>query len=181
MEPLYDPVAVQEENYFEVVLRTRGEASPACERLNTTLRELDLRDAVTVSPEATIRDCIRAMRRHRIGSILVAAEDEVVGIFTERDVLNRVALEDFDMSRTPVSEVMTPQPETLGVYDSISFAINLMSDSGYRHIPVTDHGGRPLHIVSVRDLAAFLADCYPEAVKNLPPNPGSYASARNGG
>ncbi len=181
MEPLYDPIAVQEENYLEMILRSRGEETQESRQLETSLSQLNLRPAVTVPKSAPIADVIRLMRSHQIGSALITEEDKVVGIFTERDILNKVILEPTHLESTPVAEVMTVKPETLGLYDSISFAVNLMSESGYRHVPVTDAIGHALHVVSVRDLAAFLADCYPESIMNLPPKAGQYAEARDGG
>ena len=181
MDPLYDPIAVQEENYLNVILRSQQDKDSETNKLDTTLRELALRPAIAVGRDASIRDVIRMMKVKGIGSALVTEEDKVVGIFTERDILNKVILESLELESTPVTEVMTAKPETLGLYDSISFAINLMSDSGYRHVPVTDSSARALHVASVRDLAAFLADCYPECVMNLPPTAGRYAEARDGG
>lgn len=181
MEPMYDPVAAVEENYLDVILRPQRDSHEGAERLDVSLGELALRPAVTVGPEKPLSEVIQLMIDNGIGSAIVSEFDRIEGIFTERDVLNKVVLAGLDLATTPVQEVMSRQPETLGIYDSISFAINLMSESGYRHIPVTDQSGKPLYVVSVRDLAAFIADCYPENIMNLPPQAGQYAAKPHGG
>ena len=182
MEVSYDPVAQHEESYLEVVFDRRPESAlDDRDTLNAPLRELHLRPAVCTSSDTSLRPAIELMRLAGIGSVVVESEGRLVGIFTERDVLMRVVGEPIDLDRTPVGEMMVPQPETLGLGDAISFAINMMSDGGYRHVPVTDKSGKPLHVVSVRDLAAWLAECHPERVVNLPPTPGRVAARRNGG
>ncbi len=181
MDPLYDPIAVQEENYFEVILRTQWEQHSGGERLNISLGELALRPAICSLPTDSLRSVIRLMQENEVGSAIIAKENKVLGIFTERDVLNKVVLSQVDLDSTPVQEFMSRNPDTLGIRDSVSFAINLMTDSHCRHIPVTNKAGRPTHVVSMRDLAAFLADCYPEEVMNLPPQAGQYAASRGGG
>jgi CBS domain-containing protein len=66
---------------------------------------------------------------------------------------------------------MTSDPETLRPDDRIAWALNLMHMGGYRHVPLTDEAGRPVGVVSVKDIVDFIVDLFPAAVLNLPPDP----------
>ena len=99
---------------------------------------------------------------------MVCDGDNVVGIFTQRDVLYRTALEDLD-PQTPISELMSSRPVTIGLNQALSEAIQAMVEGGYRHIPVVDDDGRQVGLLSSRVILRFIADQYPESVLNLPP------------
>ena len=92
----------------------------------------------------------------------------LVGIFTERDVLLRVV----DRGRNPVTlrlaEVMTAEPECLPQESTIAWVLNKMCVGGFRHVPVVDEAGRPVFVVSVRDVVEFLVEAFPREVLNLP-------------
>ena len=74
-----------------------------------------------------------------------------------------------------VDAVMTQRPETLGPDDPVAFALRLMSVGGFRHIPLVDGEGRPVGILSVKDIVDFLVEHFPQAVLNIPPEPGRHA------
>lgn len=105
----------------------------------------------------------------RGGVVVVDAEGRAVGIFTERDVLYRTALEEIDPG-TPIAEVMTRSPETLAVDARVAEAIDLMQSGGYRHIPLVDSTGRHAGILTSRDVVRHIASYFPEIVLNLPPH-----------
>src|SRR5262245_9809570 len=148
--------------------------------LNARIHELAPPTAVTVPDSATIGEAMRVMLDRQIGAVLVERGGAAVGIFTERDVLRRVALYDVD-HRRPVSEVMTPDPEMLGLDDDAAFALNRMIVGGYRHIPLRDEAGNTLRMLSVRDVVAFIDSLLPKRVRNLPPEPGLEARSPDGG
>jgi CBS domain-containing protein len=147
--------------------------------LTAPIRALDPRPAITVPPTATIAEAIRLMLDHRIGAVLVEREGRAIGIFTERDVLSWVA--SAGAASRPVSEVMTGDPETLGLDDGIAYALHRMIVGGFRHIPIVDAGGRPLAVLSQRELVAFIVSELPDRVMNLPPDPALEANSRDGG
>ena len=137
--------------------------------LETPISELPLRDPILIAPTATVAEAVKSMNDHHTGCILVGRADQLIGIFTERDVLTK----DFfrlDSHTVAVESVMTRNPETLEPDDSIAFALNKMSVGGYRHIPIVE-GRTPIGVLSVRDIVDFLVDLFPEDVLNLPPNP----------
>lgn len=110
---------------------------------------------ITVGSGTTVRDAIRKMITNRIGCLLIVEEDVLAGIFTERDVLNRVSSDAGSLDR-PVSEFMTPHAESVTSEDSIAYALHSMDLGGYRHLPIVDTDGRPGGIISVRDILRFL-------------------------
>jgi CBS domain-containing protein len=116
------------------------------------LRDL-LKNQVTVSAQIhqTVLEVARLMVEHNIGAVPVLARGELMGIFSERDLMNRVVVEGKDPALTPVSEVMTGDPLTVAPNDSLETCMTLMRRHGFRHLPVCS--GRELRgVVSLRDV-----------------------------
>jgi len=111
------------------------------------------------------------MREGNRGAVLVVSDGTLVGIFTERDVLMRVAGQPTDLEHTAVSQLMTVDPVTLPVDASVAFALNKMLIEGFRHIPLVDDQNRPIAIVSMRDLIDYLSNFFSREILNLPPDP----------
>ena len=148
--------------------------------LGAPIRALEPQPAVSVPESTSIREAIRLMLDRQIGAVLVVRDGRAVGIFTERDVLRRVAASGVDQGR-PVGEVMTGDPETLGPDDGIVFALNRMIVGGYRHIPIVDDGGAPVAVLSLREVVSFIVSLLPARVLNLPPEPRLQAHSADGG
>jgi CBS domain-containing protein len=110
------------------------------------------RKPVTVTADVTVRDAIRTMLTHTIGSVLVVdANGKLVGVFSERDLLKKVVGIHADYGSLPICDFMTPNPETVAITDTLDFALHKMDGGGYRHLPViTD--GKPSGVISVRDM-----------------------------
>lgn len=135
--------------------------------LKDALTKLEPRQPVTVAPETSVARCLDLIRKNHFGCVLVTDGDVPVGIFTERDVVAKVAGL-VDPSTTAVREVMTANPETLPADARIVVALNRMMVGGYRHIPVVDGAGKAIGIVSVRDVVRYFVGLFPEAVLNQP-------------
>jgi len=131
------------------------------------------RQAICVDPRATLAEAIAAMKEHATGCILVASDGRLVGIFTERDVLFRVAGAGLDATQTRVGTVMTADPETLTMDEELAWVLNLMAVGGFRHVPIVDASGKPVAVISMQRIVERLVECFPKAVLNLPPRPGS--------
>lgn len=101
----------------------------------------------------TVRAAARNMAERHIGAVLIGDGDRLLGIFTERDLLIRVVARGLDPDTTPLTAVMTPEPDTVGPDDLASLALERMRTSGYRHVPVVEDG-KVVGIVSLRDLYA---------------------------
>ncbi len=93
-----------------------------------------------VAPEATVLDAVEQMNQARIGALLVCVSGELVGIFTERDVLCRVVGERRDPEATKVVDVMTSEVATVRSSTRIEEAMAVISEKRIRHLPVVDDG-----------------------------------------
>jgi CBS domain-containing protein len=98
----------------------------------------------------TVLDAAHRMKQDGKGALLVVEGSKLIGIFTERDALFRVIAAGRDPATTTLSEVMTPQPQTIHPDEPFLHAMRIMHRGGFRHLPVAEHG-RPLGIVSARD------------------------------
>lgn len=123
--------------------------------VETPLREVGLLPPNIVAPGDSVLEAVRLMQKTRHGSVLVVENGKLVGIFTERDVLDRLAGEEVDLARLPVQVVMTPKPQYLGEDDALAFAVHRMAVGHYRHIPVL-RDGHPIGFVSIRGVLKFL-------------------------
>lgn len=164
-----------DESYFDRARERQSQGFDA-ELLREPLNALPVQRAVTLSPNASVTDAIRAMQREHRGCVLVTDDgttrSKLTGIFTERDVLFRIVDRGRNPAALPIGEVMTPDPETLSVHASVAYVLNKMSVGGFRHIPVVDDEHRPACVISVRDVVSFLVDAFPREVLNLPAESG---------
>jgi CBS domain-containing protein len=145
--------------------------------LQMPLSELPVGEALVFTSDATVTEAMRAMQREHTGCVLVTDDgtrtSKLIGIFTERDVLNRIVDRGKNPATLPLAEVMTPDPEVLPVKSTVAYALNKMSVGGFRHVPVVDEEHRPAMVVSVRDIVEFLVAAFPGEVLNLPFQDGS--------
>jgi CBS domain-containing protein len=117
-----------------------------------SIASIGLKEPFTVAPSTSLAECIETMRSRRIGSLLIVSPDgKIQGIFTERDCLMKVVGKVNDLS-LPVSDCMTKHPICERPEASLAFALNLMSNGGFRHIPIVDQDNVPIGIVSIKDV-----------------------------
>src|SRR5687767_4574729 len=107
---------------------------------------------VTISPDATVMDAVQTMHGEHIGAIAVIEETKLIGIFSERDLMNRVVLQRLDPDKTAVREVMTSPVETIRRDLTADDAFKLMLEKRVRHLPVVGPDGSLSGMVSVRSL-----------------------------
>ena len=138
--------------------------------LRKPIRHLRAKKAVTMTPANSVADAVELMRKKKIGCVLIADEGKLAGIFTERDVLMKV-VGSKNYGAMKLSEVMTWRVDAFQADDSIAYVLNAMHVGGYRHVPVVDHDGKPLAVISVKDIIAFILEHFSEDVLNLPPSP----------
>ena len=112
---------------------------------------IENQELFTLSPSDSVRDAVRVMAERKIGAVLIKRDDQLAGIFTERDVLTRIVDAGLDANTTKLAEVMTVDPDTLAPSDRAVDALMKMSSRGYRHLPVVDEG-QLVGIVSIRDI-----------------------------
>ena len=136
------------------------------------LRVLSRRRPVTVKPGTSLADCLRAIQRTGTGDSVFVCEPDgrLVGVLTERDIFGRIVGGDVDLTQ-PVEHLMTIQPRTLDLEQTIRDAIELMQTGRYRNVPVVDPRGHLVGVVRQTDILKYLAESFPEELLNLPPRP----------
>jgi CBS domain-containing protein len=140
---------------------------------------LETDDYFCVPPTAPLSEAIEQMKRDEGGCVIVCEDERVVGIFTERDLLNRVVGEEVDLN-APVSRWMSQAVETLSMDATIGDAVRVMNAKGYRNIPLVEND-RLVGSISVFDVITYLAESYPKETMNLPPVPAQVMDTQEGG
>jgi CBS domain-containing protein len=151
-----------------------------CEGCGSTLTEIDpssefeqslarhsidvlpTKPARAVAPHTSVREAVGLLVAEGIGCLLVEEGGKLVGVFTERDVLNRVS---GDLDQTwdaHVNIFMTSAPVTVKKHDSIAYVLHAMDVGGYRHMPIVDDAGSVVGVISVRDILRYLCIKYGE-------------------
>jgi len=132
-------------------------------RLEKTIKEIGWTHAV---PRLAVTDRVsRAfdqMSREVYDCVLVMRGDELAGIFTSRDFLNRVAAVRADPAALVLGDVMTPTPRTLRPRDPVAFAINWMAVEGLRNVPIVDDTGEVEGVLTVWDVMRHLEAIFDE-------------------
>ncbi|MBV8476484.1 MAG: CBS domain-containing protein [Acidobacteria bacterium] len=109
------------------------------------------RRVYSIDADSTVLDAARFMMEHSIGALPVLRNGELAGIFSERDVMNRVVALGRLPGQTRVAEVMTANPRSVGPDESIEDCLFLMKEFGFRHLPVCQEK-RLKGLISLRDL-----------------------------
>lgn len=122
--------------------------------LTHPLSEVRLFRPATIEAGIPTREAIAVLAKESSGGVVVVQDGIVVGIFTERDVLKKVAGTKAGLDR-PVSEFMTPDPVVLREDDTMAVALNKMGTGGFRHLPLV-RDGRPVAMVTAREVMNWL-------------------------
>ena len=109
-------------------------------------------DLSFLKPDDSVSSAIDLMTDRKIGAVLIAEEGRLAGIFTERDVLHRLVKAKKDLINTPLRDVMTADPMCVQPDAPALAALQIMSEKGFRHLPVVTAEGKIVGIVSIRDL-----------------------------
>jgi predicted transcriptional regulator len=110
------------------------------------------------------------MREKQLSCVLVVERGQLVGVFTERDVVTKVAATPLDVDHVPLRDVMQPDPECLQLDDELIYALHQMLHGAYRHVPVVDEQRRPTALVSLQAIIDALVAAFPHELLNLPPS-----------
>jgi CBS domain-containing protein len=118
----------------------------------TIFQAMSRRHVLSVAPTATVHDAACVMTRANCGSVLVidSTTSHMLGIVTERDMMTRVVAKALDL-QTPVSKIMTPNPQCVKPELKVADAVLIMIERGFRHLPVVADNGKILGVFSVRD------------------------------
>ncbi len=114
------------------------------------------REAIhSVGPDAMVTECVRKMAAEKIGALVVMDGDRLLGIFTERDALNKVLAAGRAPEQTKVSDVMTPDPHCISPTTTVGDAMELVTKRRFRHLPIVKDG-KVLAVISSGDLTHWL-------------------------
>jgi CBS domain-containing protein len=160
--------------------------------LTASVASIDAARAECVPPEASIRDVVKLLVDKNRGAALICRQDQLLGIFTERDALRLMAELAAQPSRSagdqlaadpwsrPISEVMTERPLSISRDETVASAIAKMAAGGYRRLPIVDEASRPVAVVKVTSILSYLVEHFPKVVYTLPPKPHHKMQEREG-
>ena len=110
---------------------------------------MERKKMLTAPPETTVSEAAKLMADKNVGAVLIVERKNLVGIFTERDALFGVIARGRDPKTTRLADVMTTAPQTADPDKTFGYALLVMHENGFRHVPVIENG-KPVGIVSAR-------------------------------
>ena len=110
---------------------------------------------LSVAPETTVAEVARLMRKDDSDSVAVMSEGRLVGIITERDLVRAIA-DGIDAKQVTAEVVMTSDPATVDADEDVAMVAVKMVSLGVRHLPVVNRAGKPIGLVSARNLVGVL-------------------------
>jgi CBS domain-containing protein len=184
MQEMRDEVKAEEQQIAQEREHSEARLEPVAV-LKRRVRELlsTLPPTAALEDGATVREALDIMREKQLSCVLVVGQGELVGIFTERNVVTTVARAPLDIDRVPLRDVMRPKPDCLGLDDTLADALHQMAVGEYRHVPVVDEQGRPTALVSMQAIVDTLLAALPQELLNRPPTPAhsdAFAPTREG-
>lgn len=155
-----DPDAFQDplENYDPKVYKDALEEALA----EKTVNEICHEPFVTIPSDTPVHKAVEKLAGLHVACLLVTEDDKLVGVFTDRDVLDKVALEFDELKDVPVSKVMAVDPAYVYETDSSAAAISVTAVCGFRHVPVLNVDQKVVGIVSPQRVTTFLQQHFPK-------------------
>ena len=121
---------------------------------------------LSVDADQTVIEAARLMTEFNIGAVPVLRAGELIGIFSERDLMRRVVAGGRSPAMTKVSEVMTSKPQTVNAESDLDDCMQMMQEAGFRHLPVLD-GDKIVGIASIGDLVNWIITAQNSAIQQL--------------
>ena len=115
----------------------------------------DKSEVLTFEDSTNVSEVIAGMADKNYGAALITKKNKLAGIFTERDVLKKVAGRGYDLKKKKVSEFMTKKVKTATVDNNVSDCLKQMSEGRFRHMPVVDEKEKVIGMLSQGDFVAF--------------------------
>jgi CBS domain-containing protein len=135
-------------------------------------------EPLLVSPDATVGEVLRLLKAHRAACVLVCAEQHLDGIFTERDALRWMA--SGKSPDLPIESLMSRNPASVQEKATVAEAIRLMSEGGYRRLPILSDDKQPSGVAAVHGIVHYLVEHFPQTIYTLPPKPDIAQTEREG-
>ena len=124
------------------------------------------REVWSVTPTATVFETLEVLAEHNIGAIIVMEDGKLVGILSERDYARKVILAERSSRDTKVSEIMTANPQTVSAAQTVDDCMKIMTDGGFRHLPVVDDGNI-IGVVSMNDVVRAIVKNQASVIDDL--------------
>ena len=137
--------------------------------LKDLVRNLRMRPAVYLPPEAQLREAIAVMQNEGVTSVLIGRETDIQGILTEERLVNSGLPAGMDLYQ-PVSSLMYSPVVTVRADQTVDHVLRTMIETNLRHLPVTD-GDKVIGVVRTQGMVKYIAEYFPAAILNLPPDP----------
>ncbi len=112
----------------------------------------------TVDPGSTVKDAAGLMSKLRIGAVIVGTSQQIHGILSERDIMNKVVAEGLLPEKTRVKDIMTKNVITIEQTQNTELALRIMEDKAIRHLPVVDNMGNCLGMLGIRDIMRSMVE-----------------------
>lgn len=109
------------------------------------------RPLISCTKDTSVREACKTMTAKKISALAVLDQGRIVGIFTERDALSKILADGRDPDKTKISEVMVKEPEIVRAAMPLAYALHVMYQGGFRHVPIVNDDGVPVGMVSARD------------------------------
>lgn len=124
------------------------------------------RNVFSIHSSATVYEALQIMSEKNIGALPVMDDDQLKGIFSERDYARKVVLQNKASKDTAIHEIMTHNVITVNPYNSIDECMELMSNKHIRHLPVEDKG-KVVGILSISDIVTSIISMQKETIDHL--------------
>ena len=139
--------------------------------IQVSLKDL-MRPIIQIDINSSTNEAIDLLLANNIGAAPVVENGYLRGIFSERDVLNKILNKQVgDLDDINVREFMISDPQTAQSEDTLNTAILYMARGGYRHVPIVDTENCPIGMVSIRDVISYIVEEFLQEVLTLPPKP----------
>jgi CBS domain-containing protein len=130
-------------------------------------RLFDKRDPIhSVGPDVSVTECVRTMTSEKLGALIIMDGQRLIGIFTERDAMNKVLAAGRDPLKTKVSEVMTDNPYSIPPTTTVGEAMTIVTNRRFRHLPIVENG-KVLAVISSGDLTHWMMQDKTGSVQQL--------------
>lgn len=130
-------------------------------------RLFDKRDPIhSVGPDVSVTECVRTMTSEKLGALVIMDGERLIGIFTERDAMNKVLAAGRDPLKTKVSEVMTKNPYSIPPTTTVGEAMTIVTNRRFRHLPIVENG-KVLAVISSGDLTHWMMQDKKGSVQQL--------------
>src|SRR5690606_30827277 len=120
----------------------------------------------SVSQNTSVLDALQLMMEKNISALLIVENEDLIGIFTERDYARKIILHGKSSKDTPIHDVMTHNPHTITIAETIENCMELMTTNHFRHLPVVEDN-KVIGMISIGDLVKYIIEDQKQTIDHL--------------